>query len=265
MEVIHRLALNLTESDVAELGQLGITVRGGFAGFDVSESSAIWPAVRDWIARRHPSDIERAIFSPRELDSAQWLAMRSDGQAGYPQPDPSEFGYRELTYDTSEFCEQCGIGLRQKAAFRLDKEPGLRRTSIRQLNWVVDEFFITPEIWEVVFQPRGVAQREVLNLRGERLRTIVQLYVQDTVGLETSSLAPEQCPRCDRIKYVALARGPLPPLRDQPTATLVKTDEWFGSGGSAYREVLVSQSLRQALRAEGMRGVHYVPVQDAAG
>ena len=70
-------------------------------------------------------------------------------------------------------------------------------------------------------------------------------------------------PYCGRVKYHLKHRGP---LRFEHTALagapdVVKTHEWFGSGGQAFRLVLVSQRFRQAVLKAKWRGLYFEPVE----
>jgi hypothetical protein len=59
------------------------------------------------------------------------------------------------------------------------------------------------------------------------------------------------------------------PLLNQTTYTaevftkapdIVKSHEWFGSGGSAFREVLVSQKVARLIIGHKLGGIRFVPV-----
>jgi hypothetical protein len=143
-------------------------------------------------------------------------------------------------------------------------EPKWGRNAIMQLVWVYDEIFVTPDAWTRVFKPAGVACRPVLNTKGVELKTAVQLVVEATVGIITDGLAFERCERCGRTKYLPVTRGAFPALRDVPTAPLVRTAEYFGSGAQADQRVLISQDLARALTAGGVRGAELKPVAESA-
>jgi len=260
VELVHRLALWVDVKVQGELARLGIGVPIGFAGFDVSESDATWPAIQDWLRRRHPIDSVRTRFSADEIAQASWLALGVDNHQGYPQPRDDEFGYREATYDLSDFCPTCGVGLRQKAPFQMRGEPGWGRRGILQMNWVYDEFFVKPDVWESVFEPFGVSRRSVTNRSGRTLETVVQLVADGLVHLDTNGLASETCIACGRVKYLPIVRGPIPRLIELPVGSIVKSVEQFGSGGSAFRAVIVSQELGASLRSAGIRGASFIPV-----
>jgi hypothetical protein len=232
--------------------------------FLVDESQEIWPAVEKWIARRKPLHFVYAKFSKQEVEAARWLNLRADWHHGYPQPDADEFGFLGVTYDLTNFCRECGIGKRQKAPFQMKGEPKWGLKSILQLNWIFDEYFVTPEVWRKVFEPAGVRHLQVTNTKGVELKTVVQLIVDEQVGIDTSSVPFEECPRCHRRKYqyAGISRGPFPALVDQPSKMMVKTKAYFGSGASAEHCVLVPQQVARAMRVTKVRGATLQPLRD---
>ncbi|WP_155826377.1 hypothetical protein [Leptospira alstonii] len=150
--------------------------------------------------------------------------------------------------------------MKQKLPFQMKKEPKWGRNGILQLNWIFDEYFTTPEIWMSVFQPIGIACRPVIDRKGVELKTVVQLVVKEEVGIVTTFLR-EKCSSCGRMKFLPVTRGPFPPLEERPLASMVKTKEYFGSGGSAHRSVLISQQLTQILRLQKVQGAAVKPVK----
>jgi hypothetical protein len=241
---------------------MGIAVRtsGLLISFDLDESHESWPQVQRWIATRRAVDIVGTNFSKREIGDARWLELQPDWHHGYPQPKPGTFGYLEVTYNTSEYCSQCGIGPRQEAPFRMKAEPKWGRRGILQLNWIFDEYFVTPEVWTNVFKPHNVACRLVHNNRARELETVVQLVVERQIDIVTDGLPFEKCTTCGRIKYIPVARGPFPPLTCEPKAHMMKTRQYFGSGTSAHKRVILSQELARALATKKIRGASVRPV-----
>jgi hypothetical protein len=261
MQIIHRISISSTPEIRGELAAMGVVVgASGLVTFEVDEAYETWPALQSWIARRRAVDIVSTKFSKEDLAEARWLALEPSWHHGYPQPDEGRFGYREATYAEAEFCEQCGIGLKQKAPFQMKAEPKWGRNGILQLHWVFDEFFVTPEVWSAVFHPNGVGCRPVLDAKGAELKTVVQLVVQEQVSVEVEGLAAERCARCGRDKFPPVTCGAFPPLANEPSARMAKTREYFGSGASAYKGVLVSQEVARALAAEKVRGASVRPV-----
>jgi hypothetical protein len=263
MQFIHRIGFNSTPEIRRELSKLGIVVgASGLVVFEVDESHDSWPALREWIGRQKALDFVFTRFSPEEIAAARWLALHADSHHGYPQPEDG-FGFLEVTYAPNEGCRACGVAKRQQAPFRMRAEPKWGRRGILQLNWIFDEFFVTPDVWSTLFRPRGIGCRPVLNRKGVELKTVVQLAVEEEVHLAVEGLETERCERCGQRKYLPVTRGALPHLLTEPSTPLARTKEWFGSGGAASRQVLVSQELAQAMTAAKLRGASVTPV--AAG
>ena len=262
MQIIHRISLASSGEIREELARLGVVVADhGFVSFEIDEADETWPGLRDWIPRRRAVDIARTKFSKKELGEARWLELVPSWHWGYPQPDEGEFGYRRATYDLAEWCPECGLGLRQKAPFQMKGEPKWGKKGILQLNWVFDEYFATPEVWSSAFEPHGVGRRSVLKNDGSELKTVVQLVIEEEVGVVTSSLVAERCGKCSRTRYLPATRGRFPALIREPTRAIARTSEYFGSGAQASRRVMVSQDLARTLDAKGIRGASFRPVQ----
>ncbi|MBP9172242.1 MAG: hypothetical protein KBG48_33070 [Kofleriaceae bacterium] len=241
----------------------GIPMPGGgdpLLAFDVGEDHEQWFEIRatldGWgVSEGHVT----TKFSREEVAQARWLDLVPDWHHGYPQPDEHESGYLSVTYDLSGWCSMCGIGLRQKAPFQMKAEPKWGRRGILQLNWVFDEYFVTPEVWGGLFKPRGIACRSVTNMKGAELETVTQLVVEEEVGIATDGLVPQWCGVCGRVKYRPHVRGFFPALIASPTQSMTRTREYFGSGAAADRRVLVSQELAGALIAAKVRGASLWP------
>ena len=199
MQIIHRISIASTPEIRSELAGMGVVVgSNGLVSFELDERHEAWAEVQGWIARRSPVDVVTTKFSKQEIDEARWLTMVPDWHHGYPQPDELDFGYRRATYDLTNYCERCGVGLRQKAPFQMKGEPKWGKRGILQLNWVFDEYFVTPEVWASVFRLHGIECRPVLNTKGDELKTVVQLVAQDEVGIATDGLPTEEvvCSKC---------------------------------------------------------------------
>ena len=135
----------------------GDPIASGLVTFELDESDPRWTVLKEWIVRREVLDIVSTKFSAAEIAKAEWVALESEWHCGYPQPDKLDLGYRAATYDLAHYCERCGTGLRQRAPFRMNGEPAWGRKGILQLNWVFDEYFVTPEVWARAFEPFGGA------------------------------------------------------------------------------------------------------------
>lgn len=266
MKIIHRVSVSATEQDQDELASVGIALDGlGFVTFEIDEEDRAWPEVSQWIARRRAADSVSTRFTKEEIAEADWLELVPLWHHGYPQPDESEFGFRNATFDMTKCCQCCGIGMRQKAEFQMKSEPKWGKRSILQMNWIFDEFFVKREVWAAVFQPLGIACRRVIGSKGSELVTVVQLDICDEVGVETDGLVGVRCGECERVKYLPELRGRFPAMLDEPREKIVRTREYFGSGASAHKRVLVHQDVVRAISEAKVEGVGFRPVRPRIG
>lgn len=260
MRIVHRITEARSAEVVRELAALG--VESGTEHpitFEVAEDDRRWPLVEAWIRRREPLDFVYTTFSPVEIEAASWLELVPDWHFGYPEPRDH---FPASTYDLSAYCEDCGVGLVQRAPFMLRGEPRWGTRSVLQLNWVFDEYFVRPELWRTLFKPRGVDYQAVIDRKHRPLATVVQLVIRDRVHIVTEGLAGERCPRCGRSKYAPVKRGRFPALLSTPRSALARTAEYFGSGRNAYNGVVVHPGLASELRAGRFTGVSYRPVAE---
>jgi hypothetical protein len=266
VRIIHRVGIVSSPEIRGELAAFGVVVSdSGLAVFDVDEANVEWPALQQWIRRRRASDVSSTQFSREEIDGAEWLEIVPEWHHGYPQPKQDSFGFVEVTYDTTRYCRECGVGLAQKAPFQMRAEPKWGRRGVLQLNWVFDEFFVKPEVYAAVFEPMGVRSQLVTNTKGIELKSVVQLVVDEQAGVVTDCLPAETCPRCGVRKYLPVTRGTFPALVSEPSGAMVKTTEYFGSGRSAHKRVLVAQSIARLLVQHDVRGASLRPVGASAG
>lgn len=261
--------------------------------FNVTEDQPQWPEIERLIGESDvASHLVTNLFSTTEMDRAEWLHVSALGQHGYPQPE-DDFGYIEATYDVSQYCYRCGIGGVQKAPFRLRSEPKARHSQFLQLNWVFDELFVRSEARQGLtaagltgfdFRPAVIhrADRPSGEVQQMEILSVLQPAL-DPTGLETvtcnerneewesirrrfpnlQSPVPEPNSYCGGVKYHLEHRGPFRFDRSALVAApdVVKSHEWFGSGASAFRLVLVSQRFRQIVLEAKWRGLSFEPVE----
>ena len=144
-------------------------------------------------------------------------------------------------------------------------EPRWGRRGILQLNWVFDEYFVLPEVWEASFRPFDVPARPVLHASTEEnLKTVVQLELPVGASCSLAGHPRSTCGSCGRERYQPVVKGRFPRVEMDSTRHAVKTEEHFGSGGASARAVLVSKALYEALRDAKVAGAVFTPVEGAA-
>lgn len=298
MKINHRIAARSDDPFWGEIDRLGLDYDGGDSNnvlhfaigvLNVTEDQPEWPEVERLVAKYDMRlHIVSNLFTKAELNAAEWLTLDALRHQGYPQPE-DDFGYLEATYDVSGYCSICGIGGVQKAPFRLRAEPKAPHSQFVQLNWVFDELFLRAEAREGLLAARiaGIDfLAPVLHTKNRPSDQVAQMVVQATLppALDRASLEPVTCksrneewypgsplrpaeqegrPHCGRVKYHSMRKGPFRLNRSAFVGApdVVKSHEWFGSGASAHRLIIVSQRFRQAVVTAKWRGVSFEPVE----
>jgi hypothetical protein len=241
----------------------GIELKPGLATWEMDEADPHWPEVKRLLHEFDAMSLPCTKYDESELQNAAWLTMRSEWHSGYPMPLEDD-GFRAATYDLGAYCRECGLGREQKAPFRIKSEPKWGRRSLLQLLLIEDEIFVRAESFEEVFSPLGIPSWPVIHhSSGRVLSTVVQLRV-DTIAasaLKLDGYPSEKCATCGRTRFEIINRGGLPEFRTDPgRGPIMKTQEYFGTGGAAWREIVVSQSLFDAIQQSGIRGTRFSPV-----
>jgi hypothetical protein len=298
VKINHRIALRQDDPFRRELDRLGLDydrgdpdnmLRLAISVLNVTEDQPEWPEVERLVAKYRPGNHSVTnLFTKVELDTAEWLQLNARGHHCYPQPE-EDFGYQEVTYNVSNYCRHCGIGGVQEAPFRLRAEFKASHSQILQLNWVFDEFFLRDEAREGL---RSAAitgidyMAPLLHQSDRRVERVVQMFVRtklppalDPIGFQPVTCKPqneewhamqrlrpsepEKLLYCGRVKYQYAHKGPYrfdkKAFAEAPD--VVKSDEWFGSGASAHRLVIVSQGFRQAVVKAKWHGVSFEPIE----
>lgn len=211
----------------------------------------------------------------------------STGQFGYPQP---EDGYENTTYSKNEGCKTCEFGKEQIAPFRFRTEPKASHSEFLGLNWVFDQIFVR-EIVKKVFEKEEVQgvrySRPILHKTGKELDSIYQLHVDNVLSkaLIIDNLSSEICevpkdkktlrylietnnklgvgPFCGRTKYHfpqgQKMKFELSAFIEQPD--FIRTHEWFGSGGSAHRPIILSERAKAIIEKNNWRGAFFEEIE----
>lgn len=262
MRIVHRISKVIDHAMQRELASFDVKVELGLSTFEVDEAHLSWLRVEAWIDKCDALDMVRTEFSKSELSCATMLRMVPSWHHGYPEPS-DDMRFLKETYVESSVCKNCGSRKVQQHPFRLKQEPKWGNRQVLQLNWVFDEFFVQPETWQLVFRPFGIACREVLHVKsGKTLETVVQLRVDEIAATELEldeKSNVEHCGSCGIDRYLPIVRGEFPSLRCESKSSIIKTNEYFGSGASSWRAVLVSSELFHSIEAAKVKGVEFVP------
>lgn len=188
-------------------------------------------------------------FSDDDYSNADHFMTSPNWQTQYPQPEDN-FGYLEETYDLKNYCPSCDIGAIQKNPFRIKKELKWGRRISFMLNWVFDEIFVRKDIYESIFAPIGIDFVPVLlHKNGSVIEDVKQLKINVvTSGLRLDNIDFERCEKCGRHRYKPITSGYFPSFVDDLKGQhIVKSQEYYGSGKSASKWIIVSQTFREIL------------------
>lgn len=264
MKIIHNIALSVDDATKQKFAALGIQLSIGFSSFKIDESDAHWPEIAALAKSMDAVDTTTTNFSARELNNANYLRLVGNWHHGYPEPS-DDFGYLSDVYCLNKYCSECGSGLVQKSPFKFSKEPKWGTKNILQLNWIFDEFFVEPNIWERSFKPFGIGCREVLHAKTYKpLATVVQLVIpEEEVSLTLNSDSTRQtCFKCSTVKYLPIVRGFFPALSGDTNAPIFKAKENFGSGAESHKSIIISKKLYSSLKQNNIKGVVFYPLKN---
>lgn len=253
MKNFYQIFKNWDANQVEILKSLGLNVQPGAHSiliYDQRMFDKLEPLFKQWNAMVTIG----SKFSDYDYSNARILNIVPDWQIQYPQPE-DDFAYMEVTYDLKNYCSSCGAGAVQKGPFRIQKDVKWGRRKSFVLNWEFDQLFVSNDAYEKIFAPIGVDFVPVLlHKTGKVIENIKQLKIDTAVcALKLDNFKFEKCANCERLKYEPSSYGYFPSFTDETYAPqIIKSQEYVGSGGNAFKWIIVSQSFRKILLAEKM-------------
>lgn len=255
MDYKHRFTFNIYDGVTAyALNRLGIKYKQSkgcaICVVEMLESDEQWPIFKKFLDRTGRMTWTTAVYTKNEMESAEWLTIRSKWRWEYPQPDSGNSGYKNgITY-TGE-CPECGAEAVQVGKFRVRRSPKWHEKAFLMINWVHDVLFASEAAKNILEASglKGFHFQDVLNTKGTAaIDDIYQLCVETMLppGLVITNDTMEEvntCPECGITKYVPSGRGIIY-KRDafaNVDADIVISDEIFGGGHSAIRLIIVSR------------------------
>lgn len=263
MEIIHRVSFHKSKDPIFEtfesLGILSLKRVESLSWFEMLESNPNWPKVQALVEKYQIPNFAGTIFTAKDIEEASWYRLDVTSECGYPMPD-DDFGYRKETYDLSGYDEATGMGKVQNAPFLIKREPKWGQRHFTGLGWVFDVVFTRPEVWEQIFKPMGIECWPVLKYRTrEVLQTVVQLKPQKVLppnpNLEGSPMEGK--------KYNVVSRGffPEPDSLEGWDQHFMYSHEYFGSGCSANKAVIISKTFYEVIKVHKLKGLKFYPLK----
>jgi len=246
MKIMYHVAHNWNDEQIKMMNSFDVFPKKGFTAVQIEEEA--YKKLENYLIKSFGSGgIRYPEFTKDELKKSVLSAKNGHHINGYPMPD-IDGGYKELTYDLTNYCPTCGIGLEQKSAFRLKNVPPTGKKQIFALNWVFDELFVEKMVYDTVFKPLGLSFREVLKYKKDLpFENTVQLIIPETQEkLNLKDYPIEVCSSCGKIKYLAMPQG-FYPMYKNIISPIFKSHEYFGSGASAFKRIFLTKDLRDKL------------------
>jgi hypothetical protein len=223
------------------------------------------------------------IYDKEDIANANWFQILV-GEYQYPQP---EDGYLRATFNLDNHCNYCGLGRSQNAPFRLKTMPKQLNNQFWGLHWMHDALFVrsrAKRILEMENIEEISFSKPVLHKNGEEVEDLWQVHIQVELGhgVDDYNLSKEICeyvadeesikagpagpPKlihyCGRVKYNFPRRWGIT-FREssfQNVPDIVRSHEWFGSGGMAMQLLIVSKRIKQIVEKNKLKGLAFVPI-----
>lgn len=261
MRIMYHVVNDWNDAQIKIMNEFGVYPTKGYNAIQIEKEIylKIKNYINDWTGSEGVCYPE---FTKKEISESLLSVKSGRHENGYPMPD-LDGGYKELTYDLTDYCPNCGMGFKQKDAFRLKNVPPIGKKQIFGLGWVFDELFIEKSVYEEIFKPLGVKSREVLKYKQDiPFENTVQLVLDETQEkLNLEGYPTENCSVCKRYKYLAMPQG-FYPMHKNIIAPIFKSSEYFGSGALAFKKIFVSKELREKLIAKKIdKDYWYIPAK----
>lgn len=262
MKNIHRITLNVDKKIKHQLNELEIDVEIGFDAFKIDEASNVWEKLKLLMKNWDVGDTIYTKFSKSELKKADFLAMLPSWHCGYPMPD-DDFGYLQTSYDLSNYSEESGIGAIQNSSLRMKNKPKWGKKHITQLHWIYDIYFVKLEVYEEIFKPLNIKSMPVIEHKTNNyFDDFVQIIPQKEVSLNLSEYPYQKYETSEMLKYLPITHGFFPSLKESSANHYNITKEYFGSGASANKAIIISNDLYTSIIKNKLKGVSFVPLKD---
>jgi hypothetical protein len=234
---------------------------------DVSEDSELWPELKDYIGST--PHFLNTFFTDEERLSAEWCILR--GVGGLKPAEPEAGNWSHDYYQG--ICSVCGSGWSQIAPFHLRTEPRVGRNAFASFASAADQLFAINEVFATFESQRfrGVNSWPVLVGKDKHTADSVKQLLVKTVAepaladelVEHEHYRATDCPGCGRKWHLFYSRGMLPLHRSglRSDVDFQMTNEWFGSGRAARREILVSRRVVQLILTKKWKGAQLSPIQ----
>ena len=263
MNIMHRISYNDKKSKKI-FQQMNIKSKGEIVCyFDIGENDENWKQVQEVVRHSKGEIIDnqfKTLFSKKELSASQYFVMVPTWHFLYPEPK-DDFEYENITYDSSKKCSFCNQGLVQKDLFSIREAPKWGNKDIGQLNWIFDEFFVTERLKNLLCEKFNLTFSQVrIHQTNIFCKNVFKLEIESSVEIEDKQILDfETCPVCGRIKYHMCHNNFFPKI-SMMNNHIARTKEFFGSGKSAYNQIIIDRYLFDFFIQNKIKGCDFIPI-----
>jgi hypothetical protein len=247
--------------------------------FVLYEDNPVFSKVNAEIKQFNLEPQTASVYEKSDIEMAEWFII-STGAFQFPQPEKN-FGYLQATFNVENHCRLCGMGKVQNAPFRLKTEPRQLNNQFWGLNWEYEPLFVREQARKLLEDQqikRIHFSQPVLDKKSTPVENFYQLHI-DTIlpkGFDSYNANTVTCKInneevlntdpglkcCGRVKYHHPMVGGY--LFDKsvlnPSFDIVMSKEYFGSGGSASRLLIVSKRFKELTDRYKLKGLKFTPV-----
>lgn len=255
-----------TEEDIQFLSQYGIKAKVGIMNIHLDNDEKYYAIRKHFEERWQPliwsHDGYLYEYSNEEFDNTDYFILTSWHNCGYPQP---EWNYKSVSFDEEKICLECGCGRIQTNDLRVKKVS--KHGFWTFFSWLIDEFFVSEEVYNEVFAQYGIEKRPVIK-GGKELEGVFQLVIPVIdEPLDLSGRRCWPCPICGRIKYDFVHKlYPFFPLHKNPLPGIYKTNEYFGTHShQAQRTIIISKEVAlKLIKSKNLKREWLIPCRITA-
>ncbi|CAN5894777.1 hypothetical protein BH11VER1_BH11VER1_01850 [soil metagenome] len=269
MEIVHRVFSNKKPELKALVDRLMIphtytdNIVGQVVSFEILESDPKWVLLEEHLGKFDTFHTVGTQFSRKEIMSADWL-FTFVGTYQYPQPEEN---WGHDSYDESNSCSKCHVGISQSKPIRLKSDFKQKNSAFFGLFWSYDVVLTRPHIIRILKEAFGAKHFNTLPVihhkSGIKFEDLVQIVIPilETDLIIDDEIQREHCAQCGSNRNVRKERGMVLTRGVSPQASspIYLTKEWFGSGGSSHRQIVVSNDFMDFVTRNKLRGFSFEP------
>jgi hypothetical protein len=263
LEIWHRITfghLDRVDSAILDLGldhkKSPLPGDGYLIHIDIEESNPAWPEVKLLVQKKQSVDICDTFFSNEELLASEWVRLAPTYEHGYPLP--KDWSVNPINYSE---CSTCGK-FNQNDPFRMANEPKMGKNNFFCLYWTYT-LFADNQVFDELENNKlvGFSRLDLIidknNKPSNKVSQVKFLSTAKAGISQLDNLDPLLCSECKTKKYSPHKRGLMKIKKSslEKGIDIMESTEWFGSGHSAYREIIISNKLAKIILVNNWKGV----------